>query len=350
MTSPKPSAKNLQTTTHPASSLILALDLMRAEGFDAEACLKGTGLGAEALADERRAITLPQEIVFYRNLLRLTGDPCLGLRIGRTYLLQYYGLFGYALLSAATVSQALAIATEFGGQLTFTWFRMGYSLTEDKVRFEFRDDIALDSDVRAMYFDRDCAAFHASATQMLRRPLELTRVFLPHDGHGCRQAYEAHFACPVTFNHPCGIVEFARSVLKQPLPFGDEEAAKRLAQQCALLLSKLQRRGGLVEKVRALLIGQPGRFPDIEWVADKLQVSVRTLRRRLQEENSSYQAILDEVRFGLAREYLVETALPLHEISALLGFSEPGNFTHAFKRWSGLTPKDFRRREGITLG
>ena len=82
------------------------------------------------------------------------------------------------------------------------------------------------------------------------------------------------------------------------------------------------------------------------WAAEKLKTSERTLRRRLSEENTSYQAILDEVRLELAREYLLETALPLHEIAALLGFSEPGNFTHTFKRWVGVTPNIFRKQKG----
>jgi len=66
------------------------------------------------------------------------------------------------------------------------------------------------------------------------------------------------------------------------------------------------------------------------------------LRRRLAEESTSFQEILDEVRFGLATEYLIETLLPLQEISTLLGYSDPGNFTHSFKRWSGMAPRDFR--------
>ncbi len=336
----------IHTTTHPANSLIHALSLMRTEGFDAKACLKGTGIRMEELSQETRTVTLQQETLFYRNLLRLTQDPCLGLRIGSTYLPQYYGLFGYALLSAATGWQALSIATDFGHQLTYTWFRLSFAAEGDKVRFEFRDRIAIDADVRDMYFDRDCAAFMVAAAEVLRQAPPLTHVWLPHDGHGRRCAYEKHFGCRVTFNHPAAVIEFPQGILDAPLPFRDEEAVKQLSHQCRLLLSKLRKQSKLVEEVRSLLIGSPGRFPNIEWVAAKLQTSERTLRRGLSEENTSYQAILDEVRLELAREYLLETALPLHEIAALLGFSEPGNFTHTFKRWVGVTPNIFRKQKG----
>jgi AraC-like DNA-binding protein len=72
-------------------------------------------------------------------------------------------------------------------------------------------------------------------------------------------------------------------------------------------------------------------------------MSVRTLRRRLREEGSSYRELLDEIRFGLARDYLTDTRLPLEEISELLGYSEPGNFSHAFRRWSGQSPRLYRQ-------
>jgi len=71
-------------------------------------------------------------------------------------------------------------------------------------------------------------------------------------------------------------------------------------------------------------------------------MSVRTLRRRLKEEGSSYRELLDEIRYGLAREYLGQTQLPLEEISGLLGYTEAGNFSHAFKRWSGMSPREWR--------
>lgn len=339
----RPSMRNEHTTTHPASSLLLALDLLRAEGHDAQSCLKGTGLCVEDLVEESRTVTLQQETVFYRNLLRLAQDPCIGLRLGQSYLPQHYGLFGYALLSAATGHQALNIATDFGHHLSYTWFQMSFAVAGDCARFEFRERIAIDSEVKEMLFDRDCAAFYVSAVEVLRRQVALSHIRLPHDGHGRRPTYEEHFGCPVTFNHPTAVIEFPRFLLDSPLPFRDEEASRQLARQCRLMLSKVQRHGTVAEEIRGLLIGCPGNFPDIEWIAKKLASSVRTLRRRLSEENTSYQSILDEVRFGLAREYLSETDRPLHEIAALLGYSEPGNFTHAFKRWSGITPNAFRK-------
>jgi AraC-like DNA-binding protein len=337
-------------TTHPAHSLLLALDMMRTRGHGAVECLKGTGLSTGDLAQEGRTVTLRQETAFYRNLMRLTGDPCIGLAIGQTYLPQRYGLFGYALLSAATVEQALAIAVSIGHHMTFTWFQMGYTIAGDCVRFEFCDRGLLEPDVRDMYFDRDCAAFCVASEEILRQRLNLTGVRLPHDGHRHRERYEAFFGCPVTFGHPSAVLEAPSSIMDAPLPFSDELVSKRLTGQCKLLLSRFHRSGRMIEEVRQVLVGKPGHYPGLEGVAEALHMSVRTLRRRLREEGATYQSILDEVRFSLAREYLLETSLPLNEISRLLGYSEPNNFTHAFKRWAGIGPYAYRKGRADVTG
>ena len=83
-------------------------------------------------------------------------------------------------------------------------------------------------------------------------------------------------------------------------------ASDQLQQQRQLLLAKLSRQSALVDDVRQVLLARPGFFPDIEICAAKLNVSVRTLRRRLTGEGTSFQEVLDEVRFGLATEYLVD--------------------------------------------
>ncbi len=69
---------------------------------------------------------------------------------------------------------------------------------------------------------------------------------------------------------------------------------------------------------------------------------LRTLQRKLSEENTSYKELLDETRRELANQYLRQATLSVSEVTYLLGFSEPSNFSRAFKRWTGRTPSEFR--------
>jgi AraC-like DNA-binding protein len=86
----------------------------------------------------------------------------------------------------------------------------------------------------------------------------------------------------------------------------------------------------------------PGRFPDMEAVANTLCTTSRNLRRKLDAEGTSYQALLDGVRQSLARDYLNDPFLGVIDIAAALGFSDVPAFRHAFKRWTGITPAEFR--------
>ena len=326
---------------HSIVGLAPALKVMAAEGHTVQQCLKGTGILASQLDDPRRTITLRQEIRFHRNLLELSGDPTIGLRIGAAYLPQRYGLVGYALMSAATLRHALVLGTHFG-DLSFTWFGLGFEVRGNTATFFFIDRFDIDTDVRNFLYDRDCAAALVDFTEIMGQRLVLDNVVLPHDGHRRRADYRKFFRCPVQFDSAPARIEFAAEILETPLPHSDAAASDQLRQQCELLLAKLSRQSGLVDDVRRLLLARPGFFPDIEMVAERLDLSVRTLRRRLTAESTSFQDVLDEVRFGVATEYLAETPLPLQEIATLLGYSDPGNFSHAFKRWAGKAPSDFR--------
>ncbi len=77
-------------------------------------------------------------------------------------------------------------------------------------------------------------------------------------------------------------------------------------------------------------------------VARRLNTSARTLSRKLREEGAGFAEIRDALRAALARRYLADRALPVSEIAWLLGYLEVSSFTHAFRRWSGTTPREFR--------
>ena len=97
--------------------------------------------------------------------------------------------------------------------------------------------------------------------------------------------------------------------------------------------------------VRQQLMASAGDFLDIAQVAERLHVSERTLRRRLESESTSFRTTFDEVRDLLARKYLAGTDLTVAEIAHLLDYSETVNFRRAFVRWNGVTPSQWRQQQ-----
>ncbi len=92
--------------------------------------------------------------------------------------------------------------------------------------------------------------------------------------------------------------------------------------------------------LRPVLLNGP---PLLGAVAAEVGLHPRTLRRRLADEGTTFEALRDEMRFTIAKEFLAMTDLPMGEISAALGFASPGVFSEAFRKWSGATPGQWRR-------
>jgi len=330
---------------HHIRALPPALTAMQALGYSAADCLAGTGLCEQELAaaGPGPAFTLEQEFRFHRNLLRLTGDPLLGLTLGMAYKIESYGLLGYAFLSAPTLRHAMTIIRNYG-PLSFTLFDIEFQVEGAIASLRFAPGRYIPDDLLTYYVDRDLTAAMYGSNSALPEALEPRSVRLMHGGNGQRGRYERHFGCPVEFDCEVSELQMSAAGLDAPMPLRDAQTSALCQQQCQLLLARMSRGGGFVEQVRQLIVARPGYFPDADYVAEKLGMNTRTLRRRLAQENSTYREILDELRYQLAREYLGTSSLPVEEIATMLGYSNPGNFTNAFKRWHGSPPTNYRAK------
>ncbi|MBE9540176.1 MAG: AraC family transcriptional regulator [Proteobacteria bacterium] len=335
-------AKTLQDLSpHPVRSLLPALGVMTELGFDRQVCLKGTGILLSQLGDSNARMSLQQELGFYRNALKLSDDPAVGLKLGEPYLPQRYGLFGYAMLSAATFRHVLTLAENFG-RLTFSFFTFKHGVSGRLAWFSMSEPPPFENELIDLYLDRDMSAAVVDFRAILGGPFPIEEVYITHDGYNRQQDYRDYYDCAVHFRADSNKLVFSSALLDEPLPQSDPDSTHHFQQQCELLIAKLTTQGHFVDDVRMLMLSRPGFYPDIDYIAEKLGMSTRTLRRRLKEEGSNYRALLDEIRFGLAKEYLGQTKLPMEEICGLLGYSEPGTFSHAFRRWSGQSPRDWR--------
>jgi AraC-like DNA-binding protein len=131
-------------------------------------------------------------------------------------------------------------------------------------------------------------------------------------------------------------------LLDAKLSASNELAQEICEKQCRKLLRILEDRGGLTEKVKAIILNSPGEIPPLEAVADSMNMSLRTIRRRLKAEGTTYKELLMSVRMKVAKQYLQETPLSIKEIGYLLCYSEVANFQRAFKNWFNTTPRKMR--------
>ncbi len=131
-------------------------------------------------------------------------------------------------------------------------------------------------------------------------------------------------------------------MLKQALPYAHPELARVNDKVVMEYLARIDK-DSITLKVRSHIIDHlPNGAPRQENIAESLNMSLRKLQRKLQDEDTNYKELLEDTRRSLAQTYIKQNNRSIGEITYLLGFSEPSNFTRAFKRWTGRTPANYR--------
>jgi AraC-like DNA-binding protein len=313
------------------------------QGLSVERCLAGTGLSLQQLAEPGSQIDASQELALIGNLVAALGpQPGIGLKAGQRYHLSTYGIWGFALLSSPTFRSAANLGLRYL-DLTYAFYGMRLEEHGEEVHLVF-EDRGIPAELRAFILERDSAGMLGVQRDLLGQHLPLSRVDLCLPRPPDCSWYIDSYGIEPRFAQTDNRFVLNQQLLDQPLPGANQQVAQHCEEQCHALLSKCRERSGLAGQIRTRLLSTPGRLPDMEDVAKKLNLSSRTLRRRLLDEGSSFRLLLEEVRQALAEELLASGGLTLEEIAERLSYAEVSNFIHAFKRWKGLAPHQYRQR------
>jgi len=154
--------------------------------------------------------------------------------------------------------------------------------------------------------------------------------------------YERYFNCPVLFNQKENSFTIALSVIFTPILYANPELLEHFENYAQEFLSESGRQSEYAGTVTRILLSQlDDEDLSIKKVAKEMSMSVRTLQNRLKAEGVVFSDLRQDVREKLAKKYLREN-YSVEDITYLLGFSEPSVFRKAFKKWSGVTPREFR--------
>lgn len=315
------------------------------QGIDIAAALEGTGLATAQLEQPMTKISYRQLDAVIRNALRLSADPAIALRAGLRMHVTSYGMYGYALLSSATQADARSFAARYVRVVgPFCDFSYTYDGGTVAVAFEPLHWPNPTEVVHCFAVEFALSAHLTTIRDRVSPAFAFSRVMLDYAPPAHAAAYRSVFECQVLFGQrSCGY-EYDRD--DGPAALADARTHAMALEMCEQLLDEVNRAGGVAADIRRLLIEQPGRYPSIETIASQLNMHPRALRRRLEAEGTSYRELLAEVRMRLAIEYLRKTQMTNEEIASRLGYSEAANFRHAFTRWTGKSPSDFRGAAG----
>jgi AraC-like DNA-binding protein len=328
----------------PVSAALKFAEAADALGVAPEALCRAAGLAPAGLVDADGEIPFAQLLRLAECGARLTRDDAFGLHVGQRADARTYGLLGYVTINRRTFGEAL------GAMIHYQRIRTN--------AVEFTLEVA-DAETHLAYHYRaaDVApqgrrqVSEAMLSTMMRVGRGLTgvewaprEVHFEHEEPRDTSEHARIFRAPVSFGRRLTKLVFDATILELPLVGADPRLGSLLERQAEELLAGSPLHGDFAARVReAIKEGLPGGEARVEPVCRGLGVSPRTLQRKLRDEGTTFLKLLEETQRALAEFYLRKPEVAICEVSYLTGFSQPSAFHRAFRRWTGLTPKEFRR-------
>jgi len=318
----------------------VAEDLRRA-GIAIDGPLKEVGLRRADLQDPEARIAYAAFVGLIERAALLLSEPAYGLKLGAAHEVRDNGLIGFIALNSPTLGDALANVERYVG-VTNEGVDAVFERDGAGMALRFRET---DPSLRGLRHNSEQAAatIAKGARELTHRRAAPLRVEFMHGRPNAPIDYEGMLGCPVRFQSQWDGVVFSDETLRLPVSGADHKLLRALESACRRIVGRAPRRLDLVHSVREYVVQHlaKGAVP-FDAVARHLGMSGKTLERRLGERETSYRALVDGVRFDLAKHYLEDTDLRLQQIAYLLGYSEPAPLVRAFRRWAGCTPRQYR--------
>ena len=324
----------------PATTAQWTVRKLLARGVALQTLLEGTGLGPRWLEDSQTSIAFRGYERLVSNALDATDEPWLGLSLGVEQNLPELGVWGYAVMSSASLDDAADVAHRFWavsgslvrvvqmrGEAFETWELYPVSSTHHPRVWRFAVEETL-------------AATMTSGGLLHGQPLSYASIDVSYPRPSYGERYEQVLGVKVRFDAAGDVFKFPRSYGPLRVVSQNAEVAEACLRHCAAMSPRFD---PLVKSIQSTIVESSCRLIQLEEVAEHLGLSPRTVQRRLREDaQTTFQAVRDELRERLSKSLLQETNLSVEAIAKRLGFSAATNFRAAFKRWTGMTVAEFR--------
>ena len=312
-------------------------------GLDTGEILRAAKLEAATLHDPDARIPIEQSEAVWRKAYELSNDPNLALHAIEVLPFGAYRVIDFIASSAPTIGAAFAKVSDYF-PLIHDVVRLPYTVGDRHVMFGAEAPSRPETITRA-YAEYVLAAVFLRARIATNRRFPLVRIEFTHPKPADISEHERIFECPVCFDAAACQLVISRETWDTPRTGDDPTLFSILDTHAKMLLEQRLASTDIVARVRAAIDAElRGGCPKLESIAKRLAMSPRTLQRRLADRGVFFNDLLDALRFRAAKSYLAQDDVAAAEVAYLLGFADRSSFHRAFKRWSGRTPNEFRRR------
>lgn len=342
------SASITQDLGLPAIYLHLLAELLRTIGLDERDLLLRVGLDPVRLKSTDLRVSQAQASEFITRAIIESGEPGLGIMLASELKLPLHGALGAAIMSSRTLQDAMDLMTRY---LTLRAPHLSVSCCEYGDNMHYT--ILCEGDQGPlMGFVMDSMLFGCAfmGEQLTGSAIGAAKILRKGPEPSYFQRFRPRMVVPVEYGATNDALVIPTAMLSASIRFSDDQLAESSRVQCEAALKQLTGDAGFDCRVRRVIETSYPFPPKLARVAATLFVSERTLKRRLQEENASFQNLVDQVRLERAREFLTGTGMNLNQVADVLGYADAANFTRAFKRWTGVSPSHYRITEQQSAG
>lgn len=330
---------------HPVAIAQVMVNFAASYGVDRETCLLGSGITEAELHEADALVRREQEMCLIENLMLALPDvPALGFELGLRYSVATFGIWGFALRTSQNLREVVQRALRY---LPLSTAYCEFSVYTDGDDFAVcADSRSVPQHLRQFLLERDMATGLNLFRELSLAGVELRR--LDFQGEATEYAGRIKELCGImpTYNRRHNALVLSRADADMPLPMYDANLVRLLEEQCRAQLERRQV-GGVAGQVRQQLLGSLGLVASLEDVAAAVNMAPRSLRRKLDQEGSSFRAIVEEERKQLAAQLLASTPMKLDEMAMQLGYTDTASFTRAFRRWYGQSPGEYRKAQTV---
>jgi len=325
-----------------SSAILVLVRLMESLDIDMRLKFSELGLDYEQLHDSDARFPDEAVIQLWQMLLDKTNDQCAGLRVSDFWHPTSFHALGYAWMASHNLKEAFERLVRYNHFISVNQ-RFEFSETSSDYRFTFHESEPPYT-FPAIFYDAGMSFLKRLCDETYGPGFSFLRVDLKRQEPECAHKFRGRFKAPVVFSAPGNTVYMSKKIVLKPLSTANADLARINEEVVDAYINDIQQ-GSLSKKVMSRLIERlPSGHVTQEEVAASLFMSARTLQRKLHDEQTSYKALLNETRIELAKRYMASSRSQVSEVAYLLGFSETGNFTRAFKRWTGMLPSEYRAR------
>lgn len=325
----------------------LLVKLIQDSGLSVDRLCWGLGFSVADLLRPHAKVSHRQSYLFVKRVLSRLGDDGLGLKLGSMQSAVSLGLVGLGMQASANLGEALALGIRFqraaGAMLDY--------------RLDVQKDIAVVS-VEPRFYEPEVYPFYveeafASALKVVQhltgQHLIPKRVHLNYVPPRHAHLYAECFGCEVYFEREFNYMEWDASCLLLPLTTADESVVQDVLMDLDKRHSPSPGQSDLMETLHWAIRDNLQSPPTLPRLAELVNLSERTLRRRIESAGLSYQALIDDARRARALALLGQPKLNMEHIANELGFKDIRNFRRAFHRWTGVSPRQARNNMKVEM-